>query len=82
MNDSIMTINMNIFEIIASQFEASLIIDVNTNQILLANEKACQTLGLTTSEICNSLLETISPKNFKPITVEKKIKIQKNFASS
>ena len=56
---------------LASQIEAALICDLNTNQILFANKKACQTLGYTTSEICNSHLNIIFPKSFKPIQFEK-----------
>jgi hypothetical protein len=62
---------MNILKIIASQVEAALIYDVNTNQILLANKKACQTLGFTSSEICNSHLDIIFSKSFKKIQFEK-----------
>lgn len=68
---------MNILKIIASQVEASIIIDISTNQILLANKKACQTLGFTSSEICNSRPEIIFSEIFKPITFEKKDKILK-----
>jgi DNA-binding CsgD family transcriptional regulator len=62
---------MNLIKIIASQVEAALICDVNTNQILLANKKACQTLGFTSSEICNSHLDIILPKSFNPIEFKK-----------
>ena len=76
---------MNILNIIASQIkaaldtqiEAALICDLNTNQILLANKKACQNLGFTTSEICNSHLDIIFPKNFKPIQFDKNEKNSK-----
>ena len=76
---------MNILNIIASQIkaaldtqiEAALICDLNTNQILLANKKACQNLGFTTSEICNSHLDIIFPKNFNPIQFDKNEKNSK-----
>jgi DNA-binding CsgD family transcriptional regulator len=68
---------MNILNRIASQVEATLICDLNTNQILLANKKACQTLGFNTSEICNSHLDIIFPKSFKPIQFEKNEKNSK-----
>jgi DNA-binding CsgD family transcriptional regulator len=68
---------MNILNIFASQIEAALICDLNTNQILLANKKACQTLGFNASEICNSHVDSIFPKSFKPIQFEKNDKISK-----
>jgi DNA-binding CsgD family transcriptional regulator len=76
---------MNILNIIASQMkaalatqiEAALICDLNTNQILLANKKACQNLGFTTSEICSSHLDIIFPKSFKPIQFDKNEKNSK-----
>ena len=68
---------MNILKIIASQVEAALIFDANTKQILLANKKACQILGFTTTEICNSHLDIIFSKTFKPIAFEKNEKNSK-----
>jgi DNA-binding CsgD family transcriptional regulator len=61
------TIFIKLQEILDSQDEDALIYDVNTNQILLANKKACKSLGFTTNEIVNSHLDIIISKNFKPI---------------
>jgi DNA-binding CsgD family transcriptional regulator len=61
------TIFVKLREVLDSQDEDALIYDVNTNQILLANKKACQTLGFTTNEIVNSHLDIIISKNFNPI---------------
>jgi DNA-binding CsgD family transcriptional regulator len=54
-------------EILDSQDEDALIYDVNTNQILLANKKACESLGFTINEIVNTHLDIIISKNFNPI---------------
>jgi DNA-binding CsgD family transcriptional regulator len=61
------TIFIKLNEILDSQDESALIYDVNTNQILLANKKACQSLGFTTNEIVHSHLDIIISKNFNPI---------------
>jgi hypothetical protein len=61
------TIFIKLREILDSQDEDALIYDVNTNQILLANKKACQSLGFTINEIVNSYLDIIISKNFNPI---------------
>ena len=61
------TIFMKLGEVLDSQAEAAFIYDLNTNQILLANKKACQSLGFSINEIVNSDIDIIISKNFNPI---------------
>jgi PAS domain S-box-containing protein len=58
---------MKLREILDSQDKNALIYDVSTNQILLANKKACQNLGFTINEIVNSHLDIIISKKFNSI---------------
>jgi DNA-binding CsgD family transcriptional regulator len=64
-------------EIIDSQNEEAFIYNVKSNQILLANKKACLSLGYNIDEIINSHLDIIISKNFKPIILS----IAKNYTS-
>jgi DNA-binding CsgD family transcriptional regulator len=57
--------------ILDSQDEGSLIFDVNTNEIVLANKQACRSLGFTINEMISSHLDIIIPKNFNPITFKR-----------
>lgn len=65
------TIIIRLREILDSQGEGALIYDVNTQQILLVNKKACQSLGFTINEIIGLHLDIIIPNNFNPIVFNK-----------
>jgi DNA-binding CsgD family transcriptional regulator len=54
-------------EILDSQDEEALIYNTKSNQILLANKKACLSLGYNIDEIINLHLDIIMSKNFEPI---------------
>jgi DNA-binding CsgD family transcriptional regulator len=62
---------LKLSQILDSQNEEALVYDLDTNQILLANKKACQSLGFAINEIINSYIDIIIPKKFNPITLKK-----------
>ena len=52
---------------LASQDDNSLILEESTNQIILVNKKACQSLGYNITDLINCSSDTIIPKNFQLI---------------
>ena len=50
--------------------DSVIIVNIQTNQILLANTLACETLGYMKSEIIGSDLNTIFSKSFSPIKTQ------------
>ena len=50
--------------------DSAIILNIQTNQILLANTLACKTLGYMKNEIIDSDLSNIVSKSFSPIKIE------------
>ena len=50
--------------------DSAIVVNIQTNQILLANTLACKTLGYMKNEIIDSDLSNIVSKSFSPIKIE------------